>query len=155
VLAVLGGAVFLTLGKRITLFGVAGVRGGIYAGGGGGAWVTTAVSVGGMMIGAVGGGLGAGFCPRRVLALSSRVFSISNFLLPFSPNPPLVLAFQFLSGLSSGTFVPLTVAFVATNLPRWLIVYGVAAYAMNIEFSLNVAASIEGWFSDHWSWRWI
>ena len=26
---------------------------------------------------------------------------------------------------------------------------------MNSELSQNVAASLEGWYSDHWSWRWI
>jgi len=26
---------------------------------------------------------------------------------------------------------------------------------MNLELSLNIAASIEGWFSDYWSWKWI
>src|SRR5580704_14448768 len=26
---------------------------------------------------------------------------------------------------------------------------------MKLELSLNTAASIEGWFSDNWSWKWI
>ena len=65
------------------------------------------------------------------------------------------MAFQLLSGLASGTFIPLTIGFVVLNLPRRLVVYGVAAYAMNLELSLNIAASIEGWFSDNWSWKWI
>src|SRR4051812_4523176 len=41
------------------------------------------------------------------------------------------------------------------SLPPRLVIYGVAAYAMNTELSLNIAASIEGWFIDHWSWKWI
>ena len=36
-----------------------------------------------------------------------------------------------------------------------MVIYGVAAYAMNLELSLNIAASIEGWFCDNWSWHWI
>jgi DHA2 family multidrug resistance protein len=155
VFAVLVGAIISTLDTRITSFGLADVRGAVHAGFDEGAWITTALTVGQMMIGPPSAWFGAVFGPRRVLMISASVFSISNFLLPFSPNLESVLAFQFISGLSSGTFVPLTIAFVATNLPRWLIVYGVAAYAMNIELSLNIAASIEGWFSDHWSWRWI
>src|SRR5262249_32271926 len=66
-----------------------------------------------------------------------------------------VLAFQLVSGLASGTFIPLTIGFVVMNLPPRLLVYGAAAYAMNLELSLNIAASIEGWFSDNWSWKWI
>jgi len=80
---------------------------------------------------------------------------ISNLLLPFSPNLRFVLAFQLISGLSSGTFIPLTIGFVVQNLPPRLVIYGVAAYSMNLELSLNVAASIEGWFDTHWSWPWI
>ena len=41
------------------------------------------------------------------------------------------------------------------NLPPRMVIYGVAAYSMNLELSLNIAASIEGWFCDNWSWHWI
>jgi DHA2 family multidrug resistance protein len=36
-----------------------------------------------------------------------------------------------------------------------MVIYGVAAYSLNLELSLNIAASIEGWFDDYWSWKWI
>jgi DHA2 family multidrug resistance protein len=36
-----------------------------------------------------------------------------------------------------------------------MVVYGIAAYSMNLELSLNIAASVEGWFDTHWSWPWI
>jgi DHA2 family multidrug resistance protein len=29
----------------------------------------------------------------------------------------------------------------------------VAVYALNLELSLNISASIEGWYADHWSWH--
>ncbi|HUK59679.1 MAG TPA: MFS transporter, partial [Stellaceae bacterium] len=92
---------------------------------------------------------------RRVLMTGCAVFAISNLLLPFSPDLHFVLAFQAISGLSSGTFIPLTIGFVFQNLPPRLVVYGVSAYAMNLELSLNAAASIEGWFDTHASWHWI
>jgi MFS transporter, DHA2 family, multidrug resistance protein len=63
--------------------------------------------------------------------------------------------FQAISGLASGTFIPLAIGFVVQNLPTQLVIYGVAAYSLNLELSLNIAASIEGWFDDHWSWQWI
>ena len=62
---------------------------------------------------------------------------------------------RLISGLASGTFIPLTIGFVVQNLPPRMVIYGVAAYAMNLELSLNIAASIEGWFCDNWSWHWI
>jgi MFS transporter, DHA2 family, multidrug resistance protein len=155
VLAVLLGSIISTLDSRITNFGLADIRGAVHAGFDEGAWITTAFTVGQMMVGPVSAWLGIVFGPRRLLMISGTVFAISNLLLPFSPDLRSVLAFQTVSGLASGTFIPLTIGFVAQNLPARLVVYGVAAYAMNLELSLNIAASIEGWFSDNWSWPWI
>ena len=155
ILAVLLGAVISTLDSRITSFGLADVRGAVHAGFDEGAWITTAFTVGQMLIGPVSVWLGMVFGPRRVLVISSAVFAVSNFLLPFSPDLRFVLMFQTISGLASGTFIPLTLGFVAQNLPPRLVVYGVAAYVLNLELSLNIAASIEGWFADYWSWKWI
>jgi predicted MFS family arabinose efflux permease len=87
--------------------------------------------------------------------ISATIFAISNFLLPLSPDLHYVLVFQLISGLASGTFIPLTIGFVVQNLPTQLVIYGVAAYSLNLELSLNIAASIEGWFDDYWSWKWI
>ena len=33
--------------------------------------------------------------------------------------------------------------------------YGIAIYALNLELSLNISASLEGWYSENLSWRWI
>lgn len=155
VAAVLLGSLISTLDSRITTFGLADVRGAVHAGFDEGAWITTAFTVGQMMIGPASIWLAAVFGIRRVLMISGVIFALSNLLLPFSPHLSFVLAFQMISGLSSGTFIPLTIGFVAGNLPRRYLVYGVAAYSMNLELSLNIAASIEGWFDDHLSWRWI
>jgi DHA2 family multidrug resistance protein len=155
VLAVLVGTVISTLDSRITVFGLADVRGAVHASFDEGAWIPTALTVGQMLIGPVSAWLGAVFGVRRVLMISATVLGISNLLLPFSPSVGFVLAFQLISGLASGTFIPLTIGFVVQNLPARMVVYGVAAYSMNLELSLNIAASIEGWFCDNWSWQWI
>jgi MFS transporter, DHA2 family, multidrug resistance protein len=153
--AVILGSVISTLAGRLTSFGLADVEGAIHAGFDEGAWITTAFTVGQMMIALVSVWLGMVFGVRRVLMTGCTVFAISNFLLPFSPDLHFVLAFQALSGLASGTFIPLTIGFVMQSLPQRLVVYGISAYAMNLELSLNVSASIEGWFDTNWSWQWI
>ena len=154
-LAVLLGTVISTLDSRITTFGLADVRGAVHAGFDEGAWITTAFTVGQMMIGPPSSWLGAVFGVRRVMMISATIFSISNLLLPFSPDLRFVLAFQLISGLASGTFIPLTIGFVVLNLPPRMVIFGVAAYSLNLELSLNIAASIEGWFSDNGAWQWI
>ena len=155
VIAVLLGALISTLAGRLTTFGLADVRGAVHAGFDEGAWIPTAFTVGQMMMGPLSVWLGMAFGPRRVLMASGAVFAVSNLLLPYSPDVTSVLLFQTISGLASGPFIPLTISFVIQNLPTRMVVYGVAAYSMNIELSLNIAASVEGWFDDHWSWQWI
>jgi MFS transporter, DHA2 family, multidrug resistance protein len=155
VIAVLLGSVISTLANRLTSFGLADVEGAVHAGFDEGAWISTAFTVGQMMVGPASAWLGVVLGPRRVLMFSATIFGLANLLLPLSPNLHFILAVQLISGLSSGTFIPLTIGFVVQSLPARLVVYGVAAYAMNLELSLNVAASIEGWFTTYWSWPWI
>src|SRR6202035_2995648 len=61
VLAVLVGAIISTLDTRITSFGLADVRGAVHAGFDEGAWITTAFTVGQMLVGPVAAWLGAVF----------------------------------------------------------------------------------------------
>src|SRR6266481_6981421 len=109
VIAVLLGAVISTLAGRLTTFGLADVRGAVHAGFDEGAWIPTAFTVGQMLIGPIASWLGMVFGPRRILMVSGSVFMISNCLLPFSPDLKTLLAFQVMSGLSSGTLIPLTI----------------------------------------------
>jgi MFS transporter, DHA2 family, multidrug resistance protein len=154
-LGVLLGSAMGTLGSRVTTFGLADLRGGLSAGFDDGAWITTSFGVGQMLIGVASPYLGAVFGVRRVLLLGIVLFFVASLLGPLSPNLQAFLTINFLAGVGSGTFIPLTISFILRNLPSRLIVYGIAIYAMNSELSQNIGASLEGWYSDHWSWRWI
>jgi DHA2 family multidrug resistance protein len=152
---VLLGSAMGTLGSRVTTFGLADLRGGLSAGFDEGAWITTSFGVGQMIMGVASPYLGAVFGVRRMLLLGIVLFFTASLLGPLSPNLQAFLTIHFLGGVGSGTFIPLTISFILRNLPSRLIVYGIAIYAMNSELSQNIAASLEGWYSDHWSWRWI
>jgi MFS transporter, DHA2 family, multidrug resistance protein len=154
-LGVLLGSAMGTLGSRVTTFGLADLRGGLSAGFDEGAWITTSFGVGQMLIGVASPYLGAVFGVRRVLLLGIVLFFTASLLGPLSPNLQAFLTINFLAGVGSGTFIPLTISFILRNLPSRLIIYGIAIYAMNSELSQNIGASLEGWYSDHWSWRWI
>lgn len=155
ILGVMLGMIISTAGTRVTTFGLADLRGGVHAGFDEGAWITTAYGIGQMLVGVASPYLGAVFGVSRVLLLGMALFFTTSLLGPFSPNLHAFLAMQFLGGVGSGTFIPLTISFVVRTLPPRLVIYGLAIYAMNLELSLNVAASLEGWYSEHWSWRWI
>jgi MFS transporter, DHA2 family, multidrug resistance protein len=155
ILGVLIGSIISTLAGRLTTFELGDIRGAIHAGVDEGAWISTALTAGQMMMGPIAVWLGATFGPRRVLLGSAAVFTFLSVAIPYATNLPMFITLYFLGGLSSGTFIPLTVSFVLRNLPAQLAVYGIAAYAMNSELSQNISASMGGWFTENLSWHWI
>jgi MFS transporter, DHA2 family, multidrug resistance protein len=154
-LAVLMGAFIAALTGRLSTYGLADIRGAVSAGFDEGAWITTAQTAAQMLITVPAVWMGAAYGPRRVLMGSSVAFAIISLLTPYSPTLPALLTMQFLGGLASGCFIPLTLGFVMGNTPPRYWAFGIAIYAMNLELSLNISASLEGWYVEHHSWRWI
>jgi MFS transporter, DHA2 family, multidrug resistance protein len=154
-LAVLMGTFISTLNGRLSTFGLADIRGAVGAGFDEGAWITTAQTAAQMLITVPAVWMGATFGPRRVLIGASIAFAFISLLTPFSPNLPTLLTMQFLGGLASGFFIPLTLSFVLLNMPPKYWAFGIALYALNLELSLNISASLEGWYVEQHSWRWI
>jgi MFS transporter, DHA2 family, multidrug resistance protein len=154
-LGVLLGTMMSTLDTRVTVFGLADLRGALDTGFDEGAWITTVLGIGQLIGGICCPYLATVIGPRRMLLGAILVFFVATVLAPFSPNLRAYLVAEFLGGLGSGTFIPLTIIFILRHIPKGLMVYGLAIYAMNSEFSQNIAASLEGFYTDHWSWRWI
>jgi DHA2 family multidrug resistance protein len=155
ILGVLIGSIIATVSSRVTSFGLMDLRGGLATGFDEGAWITTSFGIGQMVAGVASPYLGAILGVRRVLLLGMLLLFTASLLGPLSPNLSAFLAMQVLGGLGSGTFIPLTISFVVRSLPARLVMYGIALYAMNSELSQNVAASLEGWYTENWSWHWI
>jgi MFS transporter, DHA2 family, multidrug resistance protein len=155
IFGVLLGSLTSFLGSRVTTFGLADLRGALHAGFDEGAWITTVFGVGQMLIGVGCPYLGAVFGVRRILLAGTMLFFTASLLAPFSPNLNAYLVAGLMAGIGSGTFIPVTVSFIIRSLPARLIVYGLAAYAMNSEFSQNVGAALEGWYVENWSVAWI
>jgi MFS transporter, DHA2 family, multidrug resistance protein len=154
-LAVLMGTFISTLNGRLSNFGLADIRGAVSAGFDEGAWITTAQTAAQMFITLPAVWLGAAYGPRRVLIWASIVFAVISLLTPYSATLPMLLTMQFLGGLASGFFIPLTLSFVLLNMPPKYWAFGIALYALNLELSLNISASLEGWYVEHHTWRWI
>jgi MFS transporter, DHA2 family, multidrug resistance protein len=153
--AVLLGALISTLYGRITNLGLADLRGGVHAGFDEGAWINTASAAGQMCVGPIAAWLGLVFGPRRVLMISIAGFALTSMLIPLAPDLPSLLVGQAIGGLTSGTFIPLAIGFVLQSLRPAYWPYGIAAYGFSLELSLNIPASLEGWYIDHLSWHWI
>jgi len=155
ILAVLFGAFISTVNGRLSVFGLADIRGAIHAGFDEGAWIVTAQTAGQMLITPIAVWAGGVYGPRRVLILGAAVFAGVETLLPLSQSLPPLLACQFVAGLASGTFIPLTLPVVLRSSPPRLWAYGIAVYALNLELSLNISASLEAWYIDHAGWQMI
>ena len=154
-LAVLMGAFIATLTGRLSTYGLADIRGAVSAGFDEGAWITTAQTAAQMLNTVPAVWMGAAYGPRRVLMGASIAFAVISLLTPYSPTLPALLTMQFLGGLASGCFIPLALGFIMRNTPPRYWPVGIAVYAMNLELSLNISASLEGWYVEHHSWRWI
>jgi len=153
--AVLMGTFISTLTGRLSTFGLADIRGAVGAGFDEGAWITTAQTVAQMFITLAAIWMGAAYGARRVLIGASIAFAVISLLTPYSATLPMLLTMQFLGGLASGCFIPLTLSFILLNTPPRYWAFGIAIYALNLELSLNISASLEGWYVEHHSWRWI
>ncbi len=153
--AVLLGTFISTLTGRLSTFGLTDIRGAVHAGFDEGAWITTSFTVAQMLVTPVAVWIGSIYGPRQILIGAALWFAVTSFLTPFAVNLPVLLTLQFLSGLGSGCFIPLTLSFILRNMPLPYWAYGVALYALNLELSLNISASLEGWYIDNFSWHWI
>jgi DHA2 family multidrug resistance protein len=153
--AVLLGTFISTLNGRLSTFGLSDIRGAVHAGFGEGSWITTASTVAQMLIAPVAVWAGGVYGSRRMLLWAAAAFAGVSAIEPLATNLPALLLCQFCGGLASGFFVPLTLSFILRSMPPKTWAWGVAVYALNLELSLNISASLEGWYVEHLSWMWI
>jgi len=155
VFGVLLGAMIATCTGRLISVGLADLRGALHLGVDEASWIGTAFNAALMFIGPFSVYLGGLLGARRVLLACAGLFTVISLLLPFAPSLPVMFVLLVLAGLTSGTFYPLTLSFVLRNLPMKYVLLGIAMYAMDIVFTTNMATSLEAWYMDHLSWRWI
>lgn len=155
IVAVLLGAMIATCTGRLISVGLADLRGALHLGIDEASWIGTSFNAALMFIGPFSVYLGGLLGARRVLLACAALFTLFSVLLPFASNLPLMLSLLVLAGLTSGTFYPLTLSFVLRNLPIKYVLLGIAMYAVDIVFTTNVSTSLEAWYMDHLSWRWI
>jgi MFS transporter, DHA2 family, multidrug resistance protein len=155
ILGVFVGAGIATLNARLVSVGLPDLRGALGFGFDEASWIPTALNMATMFSGVFVVFLNVLLGPRRILLPMAAIFTLTSLLLPFAPNLWVMLVLTVIAGLASGTFYSLTMTFVLTTLPKRLIIFGIAAYAADIVFVSNVASALQGWYSEHLSWRWI
>src|SRR5262245_8736011 len=154
-LGVFFGAGIATLNGRLISVGLPDLRGALGLGVDEASWIPTAYNMAMMFIGPFSVYLGGLLGVRRVLLASTTIFILCSLLLPFSPNLAVMLCLQVVSGLSSGTFYPLTFTYAARALPLRYVVYAIGVYPLDIVGSTSLAVPLEAWLTEHLSWHWL
>jgi MFS transporter, DHA2 family, multidrug resistance protein len=154
-LGVFLGAGITTLFGRLLSVGLPDLRGALSLGVDEAAWIPTAYNMALMFMGPFSVYLGGLLGVRRVLLWTAPVFVVATILMPFSPNLTVMITLQVIAGIGSGTFYPLTMTFVLRNLPLRYIIYGIGVYSMDVLSATSISIPLEGWITEHLSWRWI
>jgi DHA2 family multidrug resistance protein len=149
------GAGIATLNGRLISVGLPDLRGALGLGVDEASWIPTAYNMAMMFIGPFSVFLGGLLGVRRVLLWSATIFILCSLLLPLSPNLNVLLCLQVVSGLSSGTFYPLTFTYAARALPLRYVVYAIGVYPLDIVGSTSAAVPLEAWLTEHLSWHWV
>src|SRR5215813_5128902 len=149
------GAGIATLNGRLISVGLPDLRGALGLGVDEASWIPTAYNMAMMFIGPFSVFLGGLLGVRRVLLWSAAIFILCSLLLPLSPNLNVLLCLQVVSGLSSGTFYPLTFTYAARALPLRYVVYAIGVYPLDIVGSTGLAVPLEAWLTEHLSWHWL
>jgi DHA2 family multidrug resistance protein len=155
ILGVVTGAGVVTLTSRMISLGLADFKGVHGFGYDEGAWIGTAFDVGLMFIGPFTVYLGGLMGPRRILLTAAALFTVLLIFLPLVHSYSLVIAMVLLSGLTSGTFYPLTLTFALRNIPLRYLPFTIALYATFVDGAVNIAPSLYGWYRDHLSSNWM
>jgi len=149
------GAGIATLNGRLISVGLPDLRGAMGFGFDEASWISTSYNMALMFIGPFSVFLGAMLGARRVLLFSGTIFILCSILLPFSPSLRVMLCLQVISGLSSGTFYPLTLAYALNALPVRYVIFAIGVYAMDIIGATSLGTPLVGFYTEHLSWRWF
>jgi MFS transporter, DHA2 family, multidrug resistance protein len=155
IIGVVMGAGIVTLAGRFLSLGTADLKGSVGLSYDAGAWIGSAFNVALMFIGPFTVYFGGLLGPRRVLIVAATAFTLINCFLPFVHSYSLLLVGLALSGLTSGTFYPLTLSFALRNIPLRFMPFTLALYAAFVDGAVNLAPSLYGAFREHLSFRWM
>ena len=149
------GAGIVTMNGRLMSVALPDLRGALGFGFDEASWILTSYNMALMFIGPFSVFLGGVLGPRRVLLFSGTIFILCSILLPFSPNLQVMLCLQVISGLTSGTFYPLTLSYALRALPLKFVIFAIGVYAMDIIGSTSLATPLVAFYTEHLSWHWV
>ena len=155
IIAVLLGVTTSVLVGQMLSVGLADLRGALHLTVDQGAWLGPVYNAGQMLTGPLTVYLGGMIGPRRVLLIAAPVAFVCALVAPWVNGYASLLGVLTLLGFACGSFYPLTLSFVARNLPPRLIPFGISAYVFDVVGSLHLSSLVEGITIRYLSWQWL
>jgi YNFM family putative membrane transporter len=119
------------------------------------ALVLTAYSLGYGLFQLAHGPLGDRFGKVRMIALMSALSAVGSFASAFAPTLELLAAGRFLTGVTSGAMVPLTMAWIGDTLPYEGRQAALARVLLGGWFGTAAGATASGFLAQYFGWQLI
>ena len=149
------GSFMALLNTQTTAFAIADIRGGIHAGFDGGAWITTAYSVGELAIIPITAPLSAIFTTRFWVLVNVAAFLAFCVACAGARSLDMLLILRLGQGLTGGALIPLAFKITLTTFTGGHRPLGVALFAVTATFTPTIAATTDGWITDSFGWTGI
>jgi MFS transporter, DHA2 family, multidrug resistance protein len=149
------GSFMALVNSQTTAFAVADIKGGVHAGFDGGAWITTAYSMGEIAIIPVTAVLSAVFTTRIWLIANAAAFLVFCLGCAAATSLEPLLLLRLFQGLSGGALIPLSFKIALTTFTGRHKPLGLALFAVTATFSPTITATTDGWITDRFGWSGI
>jgi DHA2 family multidrug resistance protein len=149
------GSFMALLNTQTTAFAIADIRGGIHASFDGGAWITTAYSVGELAIIPVTAALATVFTTRIWFLFNLAAFLGLCIACAGAGSLNTLLILRLGEGLTGGALIPLAFKITLTTFTGEHKPLGIALFAVTATFTPTIGATMDGWITDSFGWTGI
>src|SRR3981189_540641 len=118
-------------------------------------WVLTSYLVSNAIVLPISGWLVAWLGRKQFFLTCIVFFTISSFLCGIAPNLGLLLLFRVLQGAFGGGLQPMAQAILGDTFPPEKRGLAFALYGVTAICAPALGATLGGWITDNFSWRWI
>ncbi|HET8932591.1 MAG TPA: DHA2 family efflux MFS transporter permease subunit [Polyangiales bacterium] len=118
-------------------------------------WILTTYLLANAIMLPISGWLATRIGRKRYYMISVTLFTLSSLACGLAPSLGWLVFFRALQGLGGGGLAPSEQAILADTFPAEKRSMAMALYGMSVIFAPAIGPSVGGYFTDHYSWRWI
>src|SRR6201986_414363 len=118
-------------------------------------WVLTSYLVSNAIVLPLSGWLSSIMGRKNFYMSCVALFTISSFLCGLAPNLGVLILCRVLQGVGGGGLQPSEQAILADTFPPAKRGMAFAIYGVAVVIAPAIGPTLDGWITDHFSWRWI